>query len=278
MAQPRTEVKPLVKSMPTGGFQLQTGGSARRRLVKNESDSYKVTGVPGHTHNASAVLSVLCDHSRTRERNFMLTDDFSFAGVLHGGGDPGDSEAVREDAYDRALERGIGEVAVIPENCHQEIREPMRAIGEVRALVTAADRLKTLTYVEEVGGFVNQDGTPFISAYPDVVVDLFHGCGNASLDTFLQGTPAEVGRAEDQKIHFRSGNWDRVATQDVYENTGTGTVLEVVTDQFGSQFAQRDGAQWDGEVTFKWDPEEKRYASEAFDVTFLGGGTCGLCA
>ena len=83
MAQARTEVKPLVASMPTSGFQLQTGGSARRRIVKNESDSYKVTGVPGHTHNASAVLSVLCDHTRTRGRTFTLTDEFAHEDVEH---------------------------------------------------------------------------------------------------------------------------------------------------------------------------------------------------
>ena len=133
MAQQRTEVKPLVSSMPGAGFQLQTGGSARRRLVKNESDSYKVTGVPGHTHNASAVLSLLCDHTRTRPRRFTLTDEFAHVPVVHADADPGDSEPTQEDAYDRAIERGIGEIAVIPENCHQEIREPMRAIGEAES-------------------------------------------------------------------------------------------------------------------------------------------------
>ena len=99
MAQQRTEVKPLVSSMPGAGFQLQTGGSARRRLVKNESDSYKVTGVPGHTHNASAVLSLLCDHTRTRPRRFTLTDEFAYGNVEHQLADPGDSEVVAEDAH-----------------------------------------------------------------------------------------------------------------------------------------------------------------------------------
>jgi hypothetical protein len=260
MAQQRTEVKPLVSSMPGAGFQLQTGGSARRRLVKNESDSYKVTGVPGHTHNASAVLSLLCDHTRTRGRDLDITNDFAFAEVNLGADDPGDSEAVPEDAYDRAIERGIGEIAMIPENCHQEIREPMRAIGEVRALVTAADRLKTLTYVEEVGGFVNQDGTAFISDYPDITVDLFHGKGDATRDT---APDVSFGVDGDQKIHFRSNNWSRDEN-----NAGTGTVLEVGTDDPNEPFASVDGEPWTGLVTFSWDAENNLYQSEPFEVLF----------
>ena len=63
----RTEVKPYVTSMPTGtqDFQIQTGGSARQKRVPYNvpNRSYEVTGVPGHTHNASAVMSVLVDNT-----------------------------------------------------------------------------------------------------------------------------------------------------------------------------------------------------------------------
>ena len=57
MAQIRTEVRPLVTSMPTTGFTIQTGGSARRKIIKNENSTFKVSGVPGHSHNASGVMS-----------------------------------------------------------------------------------------------------------------------------------------------------------------------------------------------------------------------------
>ena len=147
MAQLRTEVRPSVQSMPTEGFSIQTGGSARRKIVPNEgNDHYKVSGVPGHTHNASAVLSVLCDQKRTRGVDFTLSDDWAYVPVVHNAADPGDNDPLDEDLYDRALERGIGEIAIIPENCHQEIREPVRDIYELRTLVTPKDKLDTSVF------------------------------------------------------------------------------------------------------------------------------------
>ena len=59
----------------------------------------------------------------------------------------------------------------------QEIREPARDIHELRTLVMPKDKRDTLTYVEEVGGFVDQSTGEVPSpepAYPDVQVDLFH--------------------------------------------------------------------------------------------------------
>lgn len=54
MANVLPEVRPSVESMPHEGFVMQTGGSARRSIIKNDgSDTYHVHGVPGHTHNAS---------------------------------------------------------------------------------------------------------------------------------------------------------------------------------------------------------------------------------
>ena len=75
MAQLRPEVRPLVSSMPVDGFGLQTGGSARRRVVPFDTamNSYKVTGVPGHTHNASAVCSVLVDNTERSNAEFRIT-------------------------------------------------------------------------------------------------------------------------------------------------------------------------------------------------------------
>ena len=87
MSQFQSEVRPKVLQMPQDGFVMQTGGSARMRTIKPSiaqtltssypvQAQYKVTGVPGHTHNASAVLSVLCDLRRQRG-----TDLTSVAGV-----------------------------------------------------------------------------------------------------------------------------------------------------------------------------------------------------
>ena len=77
MSQLQSEVRPTVSNMPDYGYMLQTGGSARRRIIKPTQKQipttsfpiqthYKVSGVPGHTHNGSAVLSVLCDLKRDR--------------------------------------------------------------------------------------------------------------------------------------------------------------------------------------------------------------------
>ena len=170
---------PSVSNMPVDGFGMQTGGSARRRVVPFDTamSSYKVTGVPGHTHNSSAVCSVLVDNTETSNVALIINDHFAHAQVNLGAPRFTDSAEMDESDYDRALERGIGEIAIVPENCHQEIREPTRAISELRTLVMPKDKRDTLTYVEEVGGFVNQtsgvvpDPEP---AYPDVVVDLFH--------------------------------------------------------------------------------------------------------
>ena len=76
MANELPEVVPLVQSMPTTGWILQTQGSARRRITDNKSKRrsgnfdtegiYDVAGVPGHSHNASAVVAVDADYTRYR--------------------------------------------------------------------------------------------------------------------------------------------------------------------------------------------------------------------
>ena len=63
-----------------------------------------------------------------------------------------------EDAsklYDRAIERGIGVITLIPENCQHMIKEPARSISEVRTIVSGKDRLDTLTYVNNEYGWVD---------------------------------------------------------------------------------------------------------------------------
>ena len=163
--------------MPTTGFDMQTGGSARRRMVKYDeyTKSYKVSGVPGHTHNASAVCSVLIDNTEITNlqveiHQTWVEDDEKVQHDLNADGTRYTDSAFYDDTdYDRAIERGIGSISIVPENCHQEIREPVRDIFEVRSLVTPKDRLDTLTYVEEVGGYVNQlTGVESQATFPDV--------------------------------------------------------------------------------------------------------------
>ena len=56
MANILPEVQPVVTSMPDRGYELQTGGSARRSFIKNNNNTYFIHGVPGHTHNSSAMI------------------------------------------------------------------------------------------------------------------------------------------------------------------------------------------------------------------------------
>ena len=70
MANALPEVQPVVSSMPTIGWFLQTSGSARRKIIKNKGSAtapvYEVSGIPRHTHNASALISVDADYKHVR--------------------------------------------------------------------------------------------------------------------------------------------------------------------------------------------------------------------
>ena len=265
MSQIQSEVRPNVLQMPHTGFIMQTGGSARKRIIKPTipqtsttslpiQTHYRVAGVPGHTHNSSAVLSVLCDLKRKRgadvvgpaglwsENEMKMTED-----------SPGDSEIDADARFDRALERGIGEICLRPENCHQEIREPVRSIAEIRTLVAPDDRLQTLTYVEEVGGFVNPDGSTFISDFPDVYVNIL-GINDPGR---LGPNDGDTFRLEDIQCTPRLEHGGQ--TQD-------GTIL-ITRQQLISVGDLEDGSGWDGVVRFRWNAEDFVYRSEGFYVT-----------
>ena len=160
MANPLPEVSPVVTSMPTTGWHLQTGGSARMRKAKNKGSElqgiFDVAGIPGHTHNASAVATVDADYTRYRTvalniaANIWAYGALAFpVGLLTDSIDPDNAD----ERYDRAIERCVGYITLRPENCQSSIREPTRSIGEVRTLVAPKARLDTLTYVEELGGW-----------------------------------------------------------------------------------------------------------------------------
>ena len=83
-----SEVRPEVLEMPKAGFYLKTGGSAKRRIVKpllNQkattsfpiNTTYKVTGVPGHTHSSSAVLSLTVDLKRNRGSDQKIPEEWA---------------------------------------------------------------------------------------------------------------------------------------------------------------------------------------------------------
>jgi hypothetical protein len=276
MSQIQSEVRPQVKRMPMGGFVLQTGGSARRRIIKPLNaqaatdqfpirNEYRITGVPGHTHNSSAVVSVLVDLSK--ERGFSKTFNVWSSGDIEmKTTDPGDSEIVRDEdiRFNRAIERGIGEICVRPENCHHEIREPARSIAEVRTLVAPDDRLQTLTYVEEVGGFITlvkranapaadtNTIAPYISDFPNVFVDLqgFMDPNDAAMDVagLLTNVPTTT------PVRIASDKFD-----------GTNIVVTVPAGE--SIGTLDDGSAWYGIVEFRWDSTDMLYRSDPFDVT-----------
>ena len=183
MANPLPEVRPLVTSMPTEGFVMQTGGSARRSVVKNTNNLYSVTGVPGHTHNSSAVLSLSADYTRKRMVVGTISSVWGYSTAYDGPAvtladtDHGDSLLLsnEDERFDRAIERGIGRITLLPENCQHFIQEPTRSISEIRTIVTAAERLRTMTYIEEKGGWIDADqkGTPYRGSFPDVKVSVF---------------------------------------------------------------------------------------------------------
>ena len=109
MANVLPEVQPVVSSMPSKGYEMQTGGSARRSFIKNNNDTYYIHGVPGHTHNASAMISVVAKYTKTRD--ILSTIDDSWADEKVDMEDteytdsvqprqPGDREGYRHDHHD----------------------------------------------------------------------------------------------------------------------------------------------------------------------------------
>ena len=217
------------------------------------------------------MVSVLVDLAK--ERGF--DKDFGVRGdepIEMKATDPGDSEAVRDEKmrFERAIERGVGEICLRPENCHHEIREPTRSIAEIRTLVAPDDRLQTMTYVEEVGGFVTlvkraavpaadtNTTAPYISDFPNVFVDL-QGFNNPNLAA------------------------DDGALAPLYTNEAGTTPVRIVSDKVGgynlvvlvppglSIGTLNDGSPWYGIVEFKWDSTYKLYRSDPFDVTLRRG-------
>ena len=243
MANILPEVQPLVTSMPDKGYELQTGGSARRSFIKNTDDTYFIHGVPGHTHNASAMISVTANY--TRKRGIVRTINKSWANdaVVMAAEDYTDSIEPRdkEERFDRAIERGIGRIILIPENTNHMIEEPVRSISEIRTIVSPKDQLKTLTYINNVHGdgwvdpVTGTAGSVFNRDEP-VNINFYSYEGVPQLDTAVNGEgtmlhPVYVANPSDNTIR--------------YAITGPGS-----EDAAGAKL-------WNGNVPFYWDEEAR---------------------
>ena len=260
MANELPEVVPDVQSMPTTGWFCQTSGSARRRITKNTSGMksgatdiegiYDVAGVPGHTHNASAVVSVDANYSAYRQRALNVGAGIwgygALAlpvGLLTDSVEPDHAE----ERYDRAIERCVGYVSLFPENCTGHIREPTRSIGEIRTLVAPKARLNTLTYTEERAGWrVPNDANDqkeeterdeLVSDFPDVYLDV-RPLTQVQVATVALGVSPGSLYMETPFFRYRV-----VGTED-----GSGTIGTLA-----------DGTAWDGTLRFVWDDDSRRY-------------------
>ena len=99
---------------------------------------FDVAGIPGHTHNASAVASVDADYTRYRTVALNIDQNiWAYGALAFPVGLLTDSIEIdnEDERYDRAIERCVGYITLRPENCQNSIREPTRSIGEVRTLV-----------------------------------------------------------------------------------------------------------------------------------------------
>ena len=236
------EVRPVVTDMPEETYQAVTGGSARtRELPLLGGHIYDVRGVPGHTHNASATVSISGDFTSLRDAAVVLSSQWvgadNAASLNLDVDEYQDSDHWVPDAdatlrqYERAVEKAIGRVRVVPENCHQEIDEPTRAIAEIRTIVTANAVLKSMTYVEELGTYVDSlTGEDRSSDFVDSVQVHMFGYG---------GTAENAGAATS-------------STQII----GGGTTYKVLSRGF-----LKNGLVWNGSRTYTFDAVTRQYTA-----------------
>ena len=284
MANQFPEVLPEVQSMPTTGWFCQTSGNARKRVTKNTSMSdsqgvYDVKGVPKHTHNASAVVSVDADYTRYRESSITVPEHVWGYGLLEmPAGILTDSEEPDHAAerYDRAIEKCVGYISMFPENCTGHIREPTRSISEIRTLVAPKARLETLTYVDEMGGWripgdaddQKTEQEVLVSEFPDVRVSVLPRSQVQAANLNKDVSPGSL------YIDFESALNQRYRV----EATAEGIVAHVAGlayREYETYKAARAAggagltaaeeaelerlARWDNCLVFAWDPDKRTY-------------------
>ena len=172
----------MVRNMRPEGYVLQTGGSATRQEILMEGSQqdplFRVTGVPLHTHNATALLEVEMSmvHEALGESRFVSgAGEFSAPTLTLAAGDLVEAYEDKDDFQEdidrlqRAIEFGVGRVQLQPENCVNFISEPTRAIAEIRTLVCAKDSLKTMTFVDQTWAYTDRKGNAVDVYFPPVV-------------------------------------------------------------------------------------------------------------
>ena len=179
-----TNVRPQVTNMRPSGYFLQTDGSATKQVVEPEGDAkrtiFRVTGIPGHTHTASALLDVEVTKKTISDQPVLISNalEFSTEAINVSGAEVDDNES--RQTYDelirraqRAIEFGIGNVELKPENCKNYIDEPTRAIAEIRTLVSPDYARSASTYVRTEHLRTERDGvTPVPEQMPTVFVPI----------------------------------------------------------------------------------------------------------
>ena len=154
-----------------------------------------------------------------------------------------------DERTDRAIERGIGNIVLIPENCQHIIDEPTRSVSEIRTIVTPRDRLDTLTYVDNLYGYVDPvDGERRLFNQLEPVMINFYGYqqpyvrSDAGDRPVLSGSPVTIGS------HYEY-------------------VRYIVSSQ-GTDDKYAQGPKWDGWVPFYWDDTSHTYKSRPFSKYF----------
>ena len=244
------EVRPMVTNMPDHQYVAQTDGSARMRIAKFNDGRYRVKGVPGHTHNSTAICSIEADFSSKRANALTVNPSFSYVPEEKYEADEyitGDTENITDPRFDRAVEKCIGRIRLVPENCHNEIEEPGRSIAEVRTIVSSQNQLKSLTYVDEMGTMVypenGRDAThEFVGTVPVYIMGL-RGA--------YQASGVALNRYAETRVVLTNGDNELER------------VFALTADD--AHFADT-GAAWDGTREYSWDQDSKMYHTPAISV------------
>ena len=196
------DVRPIVRNMRPQGYMMQTGGSATRKVVLAEGTKlnpmFRITGVPRHTHNASALLVIDVDGTNPLrepvDRVVSLAEEFSVDPVLLEAGDriearfgPTDREEILKSC-NRLIEFGVGSIEIKPENCVNNVIAPTRTVAEIRTLVSPEESRNCCTYIDETSivqdrkGISVTDNIPKIIRVPIVPVNNLHVQSNVCME------------------------------------------------------------------------------------------------
>ena len=192
------DVRPVVRNMRPDGYVLQTGGSATRKVIEMEGNQarplFRVTGVPRHTHNASALLQVEAKHinpTASETSTISFAGEFSEEKTEIAPGDYVDQAALTPEEVDarfkRSIEWGIGRIELQPENSRNKISEPTRAISEIRTLVCPREIRESSTFVETKYTMTDRAGNGLQQAFPEIVQVPVLPVNNGHLESVFGG-------------------------------------------------------------------------------------------